>query len=195
MAGRIDEAIVEFRRSLGINPDQKDANTGLGLMLMEQHQPEAALTYLSRAVELDSEDPVTLMRLGWAHEKMESVADAQKAFEKAVALDSSMVEAYTSLARIVSGAGEHQRAIELLQRAIELRPDDARAHFNLGVAFVNSGDYRRAAQAYERVIEINPTHTRAHLYLSDIYAKLGRGAESKALERRARELTLAEGQS
>ena len=195
MAGRIDEAIVEFRRSLGINPDQKDANTGLGLMLLEQHQPESALAYLQRAVELDPEDPVTLMRLGWAHEKMERYAEARKIFEQAVSLDSSLVEGYTSLARIVSTDGEHERAIALLQRAIELRPNDARTHFNLGVAFVNSGDFPRAAQAYERVIEISPTHTRAHLYLSDIYVKLGRTAESKALERKARELTLAEGQS
>lgn len=195
MAGRIAEAIIEFRRSLGINPDQKDANTGLGLMLMEQHQPESALTYLSRAVELDPQDPVTLMRLGWVHEKMESYAEARSAFEQAVTLDSSLVEAYTSLARLVSIEGEHQRAIELLRRAIELRPDDSRAHFNLGVAFVNSGDYSQAAKAYEQVIEINPAHTRAHLYLSDIYVKLGRIAESKALERRARELTLSEGQS
>jgi tetratricopeptide (TPR) repeat protein len=195
MAGRVDEAIVEFRRSLGINPDQKDANTGLGLMLLEQHQPESALTYLQRAVELDPQDPVTLMRLGWAHEKMESNAKAQKAFEEAVALDSSLVEGYTSLARIVSADGEHKRAIALLRRAIELRPNGTQAHFNLGVAFVNSGDYSRAAQAYERVIELNPGHTRAHLYLSDIYTKLGRASESKALERRARELTLAEGQS
>lgn len=195
LSGRVEEAAIEFRRALGINPDHKDSNTGLGMILLEQGQGQEAIALLRRAVDQDTEDPITHMRLGWAHEKLGDDAGAKQAFEAAAALDSTLVEAHAGLARCFSREGDHVRAIELLRGAIALRPDDAQTHFNLGVVLVKSGDLAGAARMYERAIEIEPTHTRAHLYLGDLYGKLGRQAESRAMEKKARELALAQGRS
>jgi nucleoid-associated protein YgaU len=56
-------------------------------------------------------------------------------------------------------SGQTERAIELLQQAIEERPDLARAHLELGLLYdiPNGDDFVRAIYHYQRYLEKRPT--------------------------------------
>ncbi|MEP1613905.1 MAG: tetratricopeptide repeat protein [Roseobacter sp.] len=58
-------------------------------------------------------------------------------------------------------AGLFGPALDDLQRALVLNPQNFNALFGLGVLFQEFGDTTRAAQAFGQVLEVNPHHKRA----------------------------------
>jgi tetratricopeptide (TPR) repeat protein len=55
-------------------------------------------------------------------------------------------------------AGLYGPALDDLQRALILNPNNYNALYGLGVMFMEFGDTRRAAEAFDRVLSINPHH-------------------------------------
>jgi tetratricopeptide (TPR) repeat protein len=55
-------------------------------------------------------------------------------------------------------AGLYGPALDDLQHALTLNPNNYNALFGLGVMFQEFGDLRRAAEAFDRVLDINPHH-------------------------------------
>ncbi len=58
-------------------------------------------------------------------------------------------------------AGLYGPALDDLQRALALNPNNYNAIFGLGVMFREFGDTQRAAEAFDRVLELNPHHEHA----------------------------------
>ena len=52
--------------------------------------------------------------------------------------------------------GRPERAIELMQRSLEIDPDRYETHANLGTFCIHSGEYEPGLEHIERAIEINP---------------------------------------
>lgn len=59
-------------------------------------------------------------------------------------------------------------ALDDLERALALNPDNYNAIFGLGVVFEELGDSRRAAALYRRVLVLNPHHTNAEKALEQL---------------------------
>ena len=57
-------------------------------------------------------------------------------------------------AQRLEGAGETQKAIEVLRKAIRISPDFAAAHTNLAAAYIRTGDYAGARREIARSLEI-----------------------------------------
>lgn len=58
-------------------------------------------------------------------------------------------------------AGKYGPALDALERALALNPNNFNAIFGLGVMFQEFGDLQRAANAYDKVLELNPHHENA----------------------------------
>ncbi len=71
-------------------------------------------------------------------------------------------------------AGDLVRAIEQLEMAVQLAPDNRDAHFLLGNAYTQHGDLEKATQAYQRVLELNPDDVDAHANLGVVYYRMMR---------------------
>lgn len=102
--GDVGGAIAAYQQVLTSDDRDTWAMNNLGLIYIEQDQPELALGPLARAVELRPTAPVFQNNLGIALERTGHPAAAAKAFEAALAADSTYGKAAVSLARVNAGA-------------------------------------------------------------------------------------------
>ncbi|MDO8803626.1 MAG: tetratricopeptide repeat protein [Elusimicrobiota bacterium] len=85
--GDMDLALVYCRKALDIEPQDLQANYNMGLILLRKERAYAALPYLQKAAELDSDNAVTLLALGEAQAQTRDFAAARSAWEKVAAAD------------------------------------------------------------------------------------------------------------
>jgi tetratricopeptide (TPR) repeat protein len=80
---------------------------------------------------------------------------------------------YNDLAVAYNDLGMPDRAIELLQVAVQMNPDFADAHNNLGVAYIAKGLYRMAIYHLNKAVSLDPSFSGAYSNLGLSYEWLG----------------------
>ncbi|MEX1025508.1 MAG: tetratricopeptide repeat protein [Planctomycetota bacterium] len=73
-------------------------------------------------------------------------------------------------------ADEPERALELLERAVELDPDDHRLWQNLGAARMQVGQLEAALEAFERASSVRPSYWRARASARQVRLDLAQAA-------------------
>jgi len=123
----------------------------LGVLLREQGELEAAITYLRRALR---ENP----------DREEAYYNLAQAY-----LGSGEEEKGNVLLRYFQRLQDNHQEMLDFKTAIMLNPNDAEAYFNLGAVYSRIGRYEAARQAYIAALMINPRHVDAHNNLGNIY--------------------------
>ena len=84
--------------------------------------------------------------------------EAKKCFEKAIQLNSSDHRAYRDLAWTVNMLDDFETALELVDKALEISPDDTEAIIVKGSIRYRESKYREAAELYRKATEMDPTN-------------------------------------
>ena len=100
-------------------------------------------------------------------------AEARAAYEKAIALDPSHVDAHVNLGRLLHDDGATAAAERHYRAALNIDADHPVAAFNLGVALDDLGRLSDAAAAYRRAIDLDPDNADAHYNLAGILERSG----------------------
>jgi len=85
----------------------------------------------------------------------------------------------------VSLTMQHKDALQALQTATQLLPEDAEAHANLAVTLLELGRLEDAVISYQRALQIKPDYADAHINLGNALRSLGQLDEALASYRRA----------
>ncbi|MDR3633235.1 MAG: tetratricopeptide repeat protein [Isosphaeraceae bacterium] len=123
-------------------------------------------------------------KLGWH-------AEAERAFRKAIEIDSSDAAGWDNLGNLLRiYLGRYEEAEAAYRKAIEIDPDNAWPWGNLGdLLRIHLGRYEEAEAAYRKAIEIDPDDAWPWNGLGDLLRRhLGRYEEAEAAYRRAIEL-------
>jgi protein O-GlcNAc transferase len=99
--------------------------------------------------------------------------EAAVSFERAAALNPTDLAIANNLAFALKHSGQTQRAIEVLQAALEHRPDAPELHFNLGLFLHDTRQLLEATNAFRRAIELRPEFVEAYINLGQTYRDLG----------------------
>jgi tetratricopeptide (TPR) repeat protein len=68
-------------------------------------------------------------------------------------------------------AGDHNRAIEAFEKAIQIKSDVSQLYSALGVAYMHQGEpFQNAIDAFEKAISLQPQNVEAHFNLGILYA-------------------------
>ena len=110
---QVPEAIDAYQRAIVLDERDVWALNNLGLIYIQQDRSEAAVPVLARAVELRSDSPVFQNNLGTALERTGHYAAAKKAYESALAADSTYGKASASLARVTPLAAGDSATVDL----------------------------------------------------------------------------------
>ncbi|MEK6559787.1 MAG: tetratricopeptide repeat protein, partial [Planctomycetota bacterium] len=83
---KYDEAIVEFKKALELNPRHYDAHFNLGAAYSSKNMPDESILELRKAVDVDPNEPKAHYNIAFAYMLKEKVADAISEYQKAIEL-------------------------------------------------------------------------------------------------------------
>jgi tetratricopeptide (TPR) repeat protein len=116
------------------------------------------------------------------------LADAERLYRQALAIDPANADALHGLGVIAAQSGRHDEAIRLIGKAVDANPGLAAAHGNLGLALRALGRGEAAVQSYRRAVELAHNSAEAHYSLGAALQGIGRHEEAVGAYRRALEL-------
>ncbi len=123
--------------------------------------------------------------LGYTYTALERPDDAKAEYEKAIALEPAnpqMEPAYRNLGMTLL-AKDPAAAIDPLERAAELQPQDAQAKWLLGTALERSGKLGPAIEQFEAARKLDDHDVRINASLAYALLSAGRFAEAEAAYR------------
>ncbi len=113
-----------------------------------------------------------------AHHQAGRLAQAEALYEQILAEQPGHFDALHLLGVVASNRGDPERALPLLERAIQIDAGNAVAHFNRGTALQSLGRWQEALACYERAVLIEPRFADALSNLAVIQTRLGRWADA-----------------
>jgi tetratricopeptide (TPR) repeat protein len=144
MQGKWDEAAVEYRKILEINPMLPGIHARLGRTLLSKPQPSAVEVEQARKnfeeeLEIDPRNAAAEYVLGQLAADGKDSATAIQHFTRATKLDASFSEAYLGLGTALNSAKRFAEAIPALEAYEKLAPDSPSGHYQLAFAYAGAG--------------------------------------------------------
>ncbi len=196
--GKPEEAVKHLDKVIAERPGDVDALSALGNIYRSRKLfTEAAATYDKAIGKLASPG-----RANWdlyyfrgiARERInrwpEAEADLRKALEllpDPLGRERALVLNYLGYS-LVDKHLKLDEGLEMLRRAVELRPRDGYIIDSLGWAYYRLGRYEDASREIERAMELRPSDPVINDHLGDVYWRTGRQLEAKFQWNHARDL-------
>ena len=187
---RTDEAIAQLKQMAGERADQYEPLTRLGDMLRaKKRYAEAASSYsqaVKRIGELAKSHWSLLYARGIAYERSKQWPKAEADFLGALKLSPEQPFVLNYLGYSWVDRGLHlDRAKGMIERAVQLRPNDGYIVDSLGWVLYRLRDYEGAARRLERAVILRPDDPTINDHLGDAYWRVGRFLEARFQWRRA----------
>lgn len=160
-SGERVQAESAFTQALSLDSTHVKSHLNLSRVLLEDGQPDSALTHIEAAIALDSTSSEPVRLQGRAFEAQGKTDDAILAFQRAIQLDSADVWALNNLGALYIRLERFQEAIEPLKVAVQLNDQVAVFHNNFGMALERTGQYRAAEVEYRAAVAIEGTYGKA----------------------------------
>jgi eukaryotic-like serine/threonine-protein kinase len=148
----------------------------------------SAIEHFERAIQLDPNFALAYDGLGASYVNrvfkgfggVEDFERAEVAFNKALALDASIVEARMLMVFVYLWRGEKQRARDVVSQARRDAPNEAVVHFVKATLHRLDGEYARALKSFDRLVRLDPAaHVVASYNRALIYMYLGQFDEAE----------------
>lgn len=148
--GQYDYALKDFEYALVIAPDSADAYHGLSEVLHKHGRHSDALAHIDAAFLLDARGGRYHFSRGNYLRSLGRPEEAAAAFRSSTETDSSFLEGYINWSVALQDLNRHREAIEVLDRALAIRPEYNEASYNKANSMLCLGLSREAWQTYER---------------------------------------------
>jgi len=179
----LDRAIPQLEKVIGLEPTFAAAHFELGKLLLRKNAlPEATLQF-QEALRWEPKLGAARYQLGLTLTRSGKPTEGASELERAridIEQESKQGTASQLLgeARAALDAGQHDVAIETLQKVVRLLPSWPGAHHQMGLALVAKGDKVAAKAAFEKALEVDPQYLPARESLERVTAQ-GLGNQSK----------------
>jgi tetratricopeptide (TPR) repeat protein len=137
--GRRDEAREAFTTVLNLDPHNVKAENNIGLILETDGKVDAALDAYRSAIAWQEGSP------------------------------HPSEQPYVNLGNLLMEQGQTKEAIEALEKAVALAPDNAYCRLTLGVSYHKIGRLEDAQEQLKRATQVDPENAVAHYQLGRVY--------------------------
>jgi tetratricopeptide (TPR) repeat protein len=160
------------------NPDSWHALSGLSEVYAKNGRHEEAIVLLERFVSIATDRRNSRYRLATLYQATDRVDDAVALYEALAAEDQADSRALIALASIRGKQGEHEIAMSLFRRGLEIAPLSPYAHRQLGIYHSRMGRYPEAIAELEETLRLKPDDGPTLQMLGITYATAGREADA-----------------
>jgi Flp pilus assembly protein TadD len=183
-AGRVDEAIDHYERSLELNPTSAPTHYNLGIAYAARGRRDEARKEFQKAVDLDPDYAQAHNNLGAILSVSGDVAGALEHYKRAVQLRPDNVEAHTNFGALLSANGQPAEAAAQFRDALALNADSVAAL--AGLAWIRATSWSETLRNGEEAVTL-AEHASARVGRHDLsvldalaaaYASVGRFDEA-----------------
>lgn len=181
---RLDEATALLKEVIKAVPDDMRPYYTLGTLLRANKKFAEALPYFSQTIErlgpVDKSQWSIYYARGVCYERAKDWSKAEADLKRALELDSNQELALNYLGYSwVDQSTNIKEGMELIRRAVQLRPNDGYFIDSLGWAHFRQREYEDAVKHLERAVELKPEDPVINDHLGDAFWKVGRKIEAQ----------------
>lgn len=177
--GNCVSALGYFEEARRLKHDDYDLLFSSGYCYLQTGEYIKAIDALAQSLQ-QRKSPEAYYNLGLAFLQRGWSEQAVDAFQKALALDTTLADAHNNLAAAFNNLGKYDEALAACQQALEVNPRLAEAYYNTGVSYGHKGDLEKAVLAYKTAIQVEPRYPEAYLALGATLLDLARYEEAAA---------------
>ena len=153
--GRVDEAGVDIKRALRLDPKYSDAFALQSIIAVVQNEKDKALNSARKAVETGPNSATARIAMSYARQAGFDLEGARASVEEAVELDPYNALAYARLAELWSSFGRLDKALDAAKKAVALDPNLSRTQMVLGFAYLAQVKTTESKAAFEKAIVLD----------------------------------------
>lgn len=172
-----EDVMDDLQKAIKLDPNLAGAHYALGVAYDRMGDVQKAMVEFQKAGTLDHSDPRPHLYLGEKYANSGQFHLAIAAFAKAVKADPENVEAlkdYAFLCLAHDEARGWRQAKRALEKAIQIRPNDAEILMNYGYTHYLSKNNNQAIAHYLRSIELKPDWPLSRYNLAIAYEQIGK---------------------
>ncbi|HEY8716791.1 MAG TPA: tetratricopeptide repeat protein, partial [Candidatus Acidoferrum sp.] len=128
----------------------------------------AAIDPLQKFIAQQPDFAYAHFQLAYVYTALQKPSEARAEYEKTIALDPKMSEAYLNLGILFLDI-DPSVSIPNLRKAVELLPSQSRPRYLLGVAQERAGDYTAATDSFEGAHGLDPHDLEPVVHLAKLY--------------------------
>ncbi len=170
---RSADAAKEYRQIIRMEPNLPGAHYRLGRMILRggdnPENDQKALAEFRREIEIQPDDIPSYIEIGEIELRAQHPDEAEKAFSYALQSQPNNVRAMVGLGGVYQARKQYPKALEELQPAARIAPDDASIHYSLMLAYRSMA---RAADAQREYAEFQRLKTQEQQRQSSLLNQL-----------------------
>jgi len=174
--GKTLDAIASLKRAIDLDPKLADAESYLGVIYLQQSDPQQAAKHLKRAVGINPYLTDAHNSLGVAYTGLKKYDRALEEFQ--TALKDKTYETpekiYLNTGHLYLEQGKTDEAIKSCRQAVAINPKYVRGFYVLGMAYQQAGQADLAAQQFKKVVKLEPESSEANQARQQLEAKVKR---------------------
>lgn len=182
---RPNEADAHLQALIDADPNDLEAISTFGSVLRFREDFEQAAEIYTLGIDTLNGDPgrehwTLFYQRGITFERTDRWTQAEADFLTALDLSPEQPDVMNYLAYTWVDRGEHlERSIDMLEQAVEMRPDAGYIVDSLGWVYFRLGRFDDAVDQLERAVILDPSQGVIHDHLGDAYWMVGRRLEAR----------------
>ena len=131
-----DKAVINYKKSIEINPDYAEGHNNLGSALYKLRKFNEAIDSYQRAIKINPEYAEAYNNLGNVYDINEKVDEAILNYKKAIKINANFVEAYSNLGHLLKEIGKVDEARNCANKILSLKPNDIGYRINITLSII-----------------------------------------------------------
>ncbi|MBF0195352.1 MAG: tetratricopeptide repeat protein [Magnetococcales bacterium] len=177
-SGKLEKAILWYKKSIKAQPDNAVALSNMGFALQAFGKLDEAVDSCQKAVTIQPNYAQGHSNLGNALKEQGKFDEASLSYIKAIAIKPDFIEAHYNLGNVYQEQAKYDDAVASYKTAISFNPGFAQAHSNLGNALKAQGKLGESILSYKTAIAHQPDYAEVYSNLGNTYSEQGKYDEA-----------------
>ena len=179
----LEKGSAAAARGVQLDDTLAEAHTAVAMsQSIYEHNYEAAMKSLRRAIELNPNYALAHQRYSWQLVAGAKLDEAVREMERAQELDPLSPTNNSALGTMLFYSRQYDESLRYCRRAVELDPESAMLHLNLGMAYEQKGMYNEALDEYQKTKKLSGISDVDRLgAIAHLFAVSGQKAEARKM--------------